>query len=205
MNRLEREIVDISKEKNLSHIGSCLASVNLINGIYEVMKPEDKFVLGNSHAALALYVVLESHNHGNARELFEKHGVHASRDTEGGIWVSGGSLGQAETVAVGMAIADKKRDVYLVTSDGAMAEGCVWEAFRIAAEQRLENLKITVVANGYGGNGRIDTDWLDTRLNAFYPSLVVRVNMFGYPEWLNGLNAHYVTLDEEKYKELVNG
>lgn len=203
MNKLERQIIDISYENKLSHISSCLGSVNFIDHCYEVMKDDDIFVLGNSHASLAHYVVLEKYGKANARELVKKHGVHANRDVENGIHVSGGSLGQAETVAVGMALANRDRDVYLLTSDGACNEGAIWEALRIAADNRLENLKVAVIANGMGALGKIDTDYLDTRLNAFYPVLVVRTNMFAYPDWLNGFSGHYAVMDEEKYKEVT--
>jgi transketolase N-terminal domain/subunit len=150
-------------------------------------------------------VVLEELGICNAEKMLKKHGIHSTRDPEHGIEVSGGSLGQAETLAVGLALADRSKNVYLITSDGACAEGSVWEALRIAGEQKLENLRVMVIANGYGAYGEINTDDLDKRLNYFYPTLVVRVNLFQYPEWLNGLGGHYVILDEEKYKEITNG
>lgn len=204
MGSLERRIIDISYKKKLSHIGSCLSSVQIIDKCYEVMKPGDKFVLSAGHAFLGLAVVLEKRKGLDAEKLVEEHGTHPNRNVEEGIWVSTGSLGQGLPIAVGMALADRKRDVYVVSSDGEMAEGSCWEALRVAGEQKLENLKISVVANGYGAYGKVDVTWLDDRLNAFYPTLVVRTNMFAYPEYLNGLNGHYTVLDEAKYKELTH-
>lgn len=204
MNALEKQIIDISYEKKLSHIGSCLNTVNYLDHIYKIKEEGDTVVLGNSHAALALYVILEKYGKGNARELVDKHGTHAGRDIEHDIHVSGGSLGQAETIAVGMAMADPSHNVYLVTSDGACAEGSVWEALAVARKFRLENLRIAVIANGYGGNGVIDVDDLDARLNSFYPTLVVRTNLFQYPDWIQGLAAHYVVMNEDQYKEISN-
>jgi len=202
-NELEKRILTISYENKLSHLSSCLTSCNIIDHIYNVKKEKDVFVLGNSHAALALFVVLEKHGVANAEELAKKHGTHASRDPEHGIWVSGGSLGQAETVAVGLAMADKTRDVYLLTSDGACAEGSIWEALRIAAEQHLENLRVTVIINGQGALGKIDLDYLQARLQSFYPVLVVRANLFDYPEWLQGTAGHYVVMTKEQYEEVM--
>lgn len=203
LSKLEQRIVDISYKNNLSHIGSCLGAVNMIDNIYQVKKPEDKFVLGVGHAALALYVVLEKNGFGNAEDLFDKHGVHPNRDLEDKIDVSTGSLGQALPIAVGMALANRERDVYVVSSDGEMGEGSNWEALRVASEQKLENLKVAVLANGYSGYGEVDVDWLDTRLNSFYPCLVIRTNMFKYPEFLQGLAAHYKTLNENEYQEVI--
>lgn len=203
MNNLERRIIDLSYQHKLSHIGSCLQSVGVIDPIYDVMKPEDKFILSNGHAFLALAVVLEKHRGLDAEKLVLEHGTHPNRNLEEGIHASTGSLGQGLPIAVGMALANRCRDVYVVSSDGEFGEGSMWEALRVAAEQRLENLKIAVICNSYGGYSKIDVDWLDTRINSFYPTLCVRTNMFDYPDYLNGLAGHYVVLDEEKYKEVI--
>jgi len=203
LTELERRCLDLSYEHKLSHLSSVLTSVETIDKIYQVLKEGDTFVLGNSHAALALFAVLEKNGVADAEELLLKQGTHATRDPEHQIWVSGGSLGQAETVAVGIAIADLQHLVYLLTSDGACAEGAVWEALRVAREQRLENLRVTVIANGYSAMGRVDVDDLDARLNAFYPTLVVRANMFKFPDFLNGLNGHYCVLSKEQYEECL--
>lgn len=201
MHKLERRVLDLSYKNKLSHIGSCLAAVGPIDDIYNAKEPDEPFVLGNSHAALALYTVLESRGMGDAQEMIDRMGTHAERDKN--IWASGGSLGQAETVAVGMALADRSKNVYLMTSDGACAEGSVWEALRIAAEQRLENLRVVVIANGYSANGRVDLEYLEQRLNAFYPVIMLRTNLYQYPDCLQGLAGHYTVLTDEQYKEAI--
>lgn len=203
MTELERRCLQLSYDHGLSHISSVITSVRIIDKIYRVKEKDDIFVLGNSHAALALYVVLEKYGIADAEEMIKKHGTHASRDVENGIWVSGGSLGQAETVAVGLAIANKNRNVYLLTSDGACAEGSIWEALTIARNNRLENLRIEVVANGYSAYGRVDVSDLDSRLNAFYPTLVTRANMFSYPNFLQGIQGHYEIMDKEQFEEAI--
>ena len=203
MNKLERRIVDISYKKGLSHIGSCLTAVKLIDSIYLSKTKDDIFILSSGHAALALYVVLEKMEKADAEALFDKHGVHPNRDLGDGIYCSSGSLGHGIGIAVGMAIANKKRDVYVLLSDGECAEGSVWEALRIAAELKLENLKVMVNANGFGANGRVDTEWLDLRLQYFYPSLVQTTNLYAFPEYLQGLQAHYHVLNDQQYRELI--
>ena len=204
MNRLERRIIDISHKYGATHIGSCLTSVNVIDKIYQVKKKTDPFILSNGHAALALYVVLEKWEGKDAEKLWKKHGTHPNRDLDDGIYCSTGSLGMGITVAVGMALANRKRKVYVLMSDGECAEGAVWEALTIAAAQRLENLNIAVVCNGYSAYGRVDVDDLDAKLNAFYPTLCFRTNLFNLPDWIQGLAGHYIKLDEKKYKELTN-
>lgn len=203
LNKLERRVVDISYKKGLSHLGSCLTAVRLIDSIFLVKKDKDIFVLSNGHAGLALYVVLEKFGLGNAEELFDMHGVHPNRDVEHGIHISAGSLGHGLGIALGMALADKTRDVFILVSDGEMAEGSCWEALRIASELHLENLKIMVNANGYSALGKIETELLDMRMQYFYPSLMQKTNMFSWPDYLQGVDAHYHVLTKEEYEALI--
>lgn len=200
MNALEKRVLDISYKKGLSHIGSCLTAVNIIDKIYSIKKDEDIFILSAGHKALALYVVLEQWLFKDAEALFDKHGVHPNRDLDDGIYCSSGSLGSAITIAVGMALANKDRLVYVLLSDGEMAEGSCWEALRIASDLRLENLRITVDCNGYGALGKIDTEIMDARMQSFYPSLCIQSNVFSFPHFLQGLGGHYTTMTEDQYK-----
>lgn len=203
MNELEKRILEISYKYKLSHIGSCLTAVNLIDSIYSVKKPSEPFVLSQGHAGLALYVVLEKREGKDAERLWKKHGTHPNRDLKDGIWCSTGSLGQGLPIAVGMAMADRKRNVYVLSSDGEMAEGSCWEALKIAADQRLENLRITVNANGYTALGKCDPALLDLRLQYFYPSLVIKTNLFAFPGWLQGLEGHYKVMNKGEYEEII--
>jgi len=201
MNKLEKRVLELSYKHKLSHIGSCLNAVNQIDTIYSIKEKDDIFVLGNAHAALALYVVLEKYNLGKAEAFIEKCGTHQERG--GSIVVSGGSLGQAETIAVGMAMANRSRNVYLMTSDGACAEGSVWEALRIATEQRLENLRVVVIANGYSAYSKVDLAYLEQRLLSFYPVLFLKTNLYDFPDWCQSLEGHYHTITDSEYKEIA--
>lgn len=203
LNKLEQRIIDISYKKGLSHLGSNLTAVRLIDSIYQVKKPDDIFILSSGHAALALYVVLEKNGGRSAEILYDLHGTHPNRDIENGIYCSSGSLGHGIGIGLGMALGNKDRDVYVLMTDGECAEGSVWESLRIAAENRLENLKIMINANGWGALGQIDTEWLDTRLQFFYPSLVQRTDTYAWPDWLQGQEAHYHKLTKENYEEII--
>lgn len=196
LNPLERRVVELSFKHQLTHVSSCLNCVHLIDWIYEQRKPDEPFVLGNGHAALALYMVLEKHGLCDAEEMVKKHGTHASRDMEHGIWCSGGSLGQPETVAVGFALADPKRTVWLVTSDGSCMEGATMEALRVGSRY-CPNLKIFTVFNGFGAYGEIKHGDLPTVGEIYY------VYQLRYPEWLRGLPGHYLKLTQEQHDELM--
>lgn len=203
MSGIEKRVLEISYKNKSSHIGSCLIASEPINAIYAVKKPHEPFVLSAGHMGLALFCVLEAWGFGNAEELAKKYGTHPDRCMEDGIWASTGSLGHGIGIAVGMAIADKTRNVYVLLSDGECAEGSVWESLRVAGDLRLENLRVAVICNGYGAYGEIEVDILEKRLQMFYPTLIIKANTFNYPEWLQGQQAHYVTIDTpEKAKEV---
>lgn len=204
MNPLKKRILDLSHKYKLSHIGSCLSTVDTIDKIYSIKEKDEPFILSNGHAGLALYVVLEKYEGHNAELLLTQHGVHPNRDMEHGIWCSTGSLGHGVAIGVGMALANRERNVYIVTSDGECAEGSVWEALAIARKFQLENLRISIIGNGYSAYDEVDIDDLDMRINSFYPSLMVRTNMYAWPDWLQGQGAHYVVMSEEQYKEAIS-
>lgn len=198
LNNLERRIIELSFKNKLSHISSCLNTVNLLDRIYKMRDKDDPVILGNSHAAVALYVVLEANGYCDAQKMIEKHGVHAGRDMEHGIWCSGGSLGQGETIAVGFALADPKRMVWLVTSDGSMMEGSSAEAMR-TADRYCENLNIYCIYNGRGAYG----DILPWEMPEAKRMIFERVDEKRYPEFLRGLDGHYVTMNQAQYEEAV--
>lgn len=196
MNVLEKRIIELSFKNELTHISSCLNCVNLIDTIYSKRKDSDPFVMGNGHASLAHYVVLEKWGFCDAQEMILRHGVHASRDMEHGIWCSCGSLGQPETVAVGMAMANPSRTVWLVTSDGSCMEGATLEAIRIG-KKRCSNLNISVVYNGFGAYSWITVSDLPIGVSLY------TADYTRYPEWLRGLPGHYLKLTPEQYRELM--
>jgi len=86
MNKLQRRIIDISYKYKLSHISSCISTVDTIDQIYGIRKKDEPFVLSNGHAALALYVVLEKYEKQDAEKLWKKHGTHPNRDMGYGFW-----------------------------------------------------------------------------------------------------------------------
>ena len=58
---LKKRILEIAYKNKLSHLGSYLSSVEIIDEIYSKKKSEDIFILSSGHAALALYVILEKY------------------------------------------------------------------------------------------------------------------------------------------------
>ena len=185
----KERILEISKREGLSHIGSCLSAYDIIEEIYKKKKPDEKFILSAGHAHLAHALVM-------GREDMPA-GIHC--DKENGCDVSTGSLGQGLPIALGIALADRERDVYCLISDGECAEGSIWEALRIKSELQVTNLQVYVNSNGYGAYGEINQDVLEARLRIFCPDINFRRTRVDkeilekYPQ-LEGLNGHYKTI-----------
>ena len=201
--KLKKRILEIAYKHKLSHLGSYLSAVGIINEIYKSKQPEDIFILSSGHAALALYVVLEKYEGKNAEELFLKHGGHPHRDEANGIYCSTGSLGLGITVAVGSALVDKDRKVHVLISDGESAEGSVWESLRFIQENNLTNIEVYVNVNGYAAYDKVDIKYLADRLKAFLPSINIRYTDVNQYPFLRGLNAHYHVMSEEDYKSTL--
>lgn len=220
---LKKRIIELAYKKKLTHLGSCLSSVDLIDAIYEIKENEDFFVLSNGHAGLALYVVLEK-NGLLKKEETEKLLVHPDRNPKFGIYVSTGSLGQGLPIAVGMALADRSKKVYCLISDGECSEGSIWEAFKIIIDLHINNIIILVNANGWGAYSRINIYALRERIRAFdfevvnvkghnpleirktlktikttKPVVVFAITMVEHFPFLTGLDAHYYMLKEDDY------
>jgi transketolase len=200
---LKKRILEIAFKYKLSHIGSYLTAVDIIDEIYSKKEKNDIFILSSGHAALALYCILEKYENKDAEKLFNKHGGHPHRDEEDGIFCSTGSLGIGITVAVGRSLANKNRKVYVLISDGEAAEGSVWEALRFIEENNLKNIEVYVNVNGYSAYEKIDITYLETRLKAFLPRINIRHTTANQYSFLKGLNAHYHIMSNDDYKNII--
>lgn len=224
-----RRIIEVSHKLNLSHIGSCLSAIDIIDAVYKVKSRNEKFVLSNGHAGIAWYVILEKHNFFKDSEAIEKLHIHPDRNPELGIDLSSGSLGQGLPIALGMAMADKRKNVYCAVSDGECSEGSIWESLRISQEYNVCNLKILINANGWGGYGAISIGDLYRRLKGF-GCRIARINghntaqiikalrtkggkgptvIFAETEasqfpFLKGQGAHYYIMKEADYQKAMN-
>ena len=89
--------------------------------------------------------------------------------------MNSGSLGHGLPVAVGMALAGKMDEapyrVYVVTGDGELAEGSVWEGAMAASHYKLDNLCAIVDRNWLQISGSTEDvmhhDDLEARFAAF--------------------------------------
>ena len=129
------------------------------------MADRDKFVLSKGHAVPALYAALgergfyEVNEMMTLRQVGSKFQGHPNMSKVPGIEMSTGSLGQGFSAAVGMAIAGKidknPGRVYVLTGDGELQEGIVWEAAMQAAHRKLDNLVAIVDLDGLQIDGKV--------------------------------------------------
>ena len=197
---LKRRIIEISYKKKLSHLGSVLTAVDIIKEIYDIKKPDEKFVLSSGHAALALYVVNEASDGRNAEEAFDHHGVHPDRCKECSIYVSAGSLGHGIGIAVGIALADRNKNVYCLISDGECAEGSLWEALRIQRQLRLDNLIVYLNYNGWSAYQESNPFSLIRQID--FPAIIRQTNV-DYLPFLKGQIGHYKVMDETDHQQAM--
>lgn len=202
MTDLKKRILEIAYKHKLSHLGSYLSAVDIIDEIYSNKSKDDIFILSSGHAALALYVVIEKYEGKDAEKLFKRYGGHPHRAEWDGIYCSTGSLGTGITVAVGRAIANPKRKVHVLISDGECAEGSVWESLRFIKENHVENIEVHVNINGYAAYDKVDKNYLTDRLKVFLPTINLHFTTVNQAPFLKGLNAHYHIMSEEDYKSL---
>ncbi len=123
----------------------------------------DRFLLSHGHYAIALYAALIEAGV-IAEEELETYGSDDSRlpmsgmaTYTPGMEISGGSLGQGLTIAVGMALGLRLKGnpafVYNSMSDGELDEGATWEAALSAAHHGLGNLITMVDVNRQQADG----------------------------------------------------
>ena len=157
------------------HPGGSLSSADILATLYfgelnidpknPKMADRDKFVLSKGHAVPALYAALgergfyEVSEMMTLRQVGSKFQGHPNMNKVPGIEMSTGSLGQGFSAAVGMAIAGKidknSGRVYVLTGDGELQEGIVWEAAMQAAHRKLDNLVAIVDLNGLQIDGKV--------------------------------------------------
>lgn len=202
MHPIERRIFDITFQERLSHLSSCLSAWPIIHEIYNEKKEDEVFILSNGHAGLALYCELEARYGIDPVMLLHKHGIHPGKDLENKLYCSTGSLGSGLPIAVGRALANRNKNVYVMISDGEAAEGSIWESLRFAHVANLDNLKVYVNINGMTAYEHIDVDYLVQRLKAFLPTINIRISEPPKFEFAEGLLTHYYVMKPEDYAKL---
>jgi len=157
------------------HPGGSLSVVDILTALYfdamridpaDPKRPDrDRLILSKGHACPALYAALARRGYFPATDLpglrtFESHlQGHPDMNKTPGVDFTSGSLGNGVSIGLGMALAARITGqdyyVYVVTGDGEIEEGIVWEAAMSASKYRLDRLIVIVDNNGIQSSGPI--------------------------------------------------
>jgi transketolase len=167
------QTVDLIAQAGLGHYASTFSCAEIVATLYyhalrlrpgEPRWPDrDRFLLGKGHVATGLWPVLADLGYYD-KELLKQFGKvgsplndHPNMRLAPGIDFSSGSLGHNLSVGTGMALAARLsgRDyrTFVLTGDGELQEGQVWEAVMAASHYKLGNMVAIVDANGFSGSG----------------------------------------------------
>jgi transketolase len=167
--RTRRRVIDMCMGRGQGYAGQGLALADVLAHLYfRVMRrrPDgsylDRFVLSTGHSAIGLFAILGEVGLYEQEEL-RTYGQPGSRIEESplegtpGFEITGGSLGQGLSQAVGMALGERLHgtgaNIYCVVSDGELQEGQIWEAAMSASHFRLGNLIVLVDNNNMQADG----------------------------------------------------
>ena len=201
-NKINKRLLKLLYDHKEEHVGSCFTMVDILYEIFEKKKDDDIVIVSNGHAAYALYTFLDAYyEHIDCDELADKHGGHPNRDEKNHIYCSTGSLGSGIIIAVGRALANPNRKVYVTISDGECAEGSVWEALRFISDNNIKNIEVHCNANGWACYDTIDVNVLEKRLKSFLPEIIVHRTNLNMLSFLKGQNAHYMIMNEKEYNQ----
>lgn len=157
---------------------------------------QDMFVLSKGHAVATLASIYADLGYFGKEILKNSRSISSVLNGHPGPLLPGvhlatGPMGQGMGVAQGFAIAGQKTpkfDVYVVTGDGELQEGTIWEAIMYSGFKNLENLCVMVDNNG----GQLDNV---SKLHFPYNDLGGSFGSFGW---------RVITVDATKYHTVYN-
>lgn len=174
--QLRRDVVNAVYYGGDGHPGPCMSIADIVTALYfDILrlKPEDpdwkdrdRFILSKGHACPTLYAALARKGYIPPAELktlrslgSRLQGHPVAKDTPG-VDATSGSLGHGLSQGCGMAIAARKRAkdylTFVLTGDGELNEGIVWEAAMTIAKYKLTNLIAIIDNNGIQSGGKVE-------------------------------------------------
>ena len=202
---IRKDILRMTTEAGSGHPSSSLSAAEVVTALYfggflrydpgNPHWPErDRFILSKGHAAPVLYAALAEAGFFpkdllmTLRKLGSPLEGHPNMARVAGVEASTGSLGQGLSLGVGHALAarvdGKDFHTYVMTGDGELGEGQVWEAAASAAKFRLDNLTAIVDRNHFQQTGAseevLNMDPIDGKFAAFgWSTQVINGNDMG--------------------------
>jgi len=189
--RLDAMDMALASGQNGSHLGGSLSCIEILAVLYGYIlnvNPQnpldsnrDFFIPSKNHCVLSHIPALAEKGFIPHEEIleFQKDGGRLTgypKRPEIGLEYSGGSLGMAISVGIGLALNArmKNRDsqVYILMGDGELNEGSIWEAFMSAAQYKLGNLTAIIDRNHLSYDGETEDvmgiDSLKEKMESFH-------------------------------------
>lgn len=167
-NDIREDIIRMLEHAGSGHSAGPLGLADIFTALYfDVLKHDPKnpdwderdiLLLSNGHCVPVRYATMAEAGYFDKKELLtlRKFGSrlqgHPERVRLPGLENTSGPLGSGLSQACGMALAlrmdsQPHRQVYVVTGDGELDEGNVWEAVMLAGKYRLNNITAIVDRN----------------------------------------------------------
>ena len=210
-NKIRKAVLKDSFYAKACHIGSALSCVDILCDLYyKILKKEDIFVFSKASGVSALYAILEDKKViKNAYKILKKYPL-VSKEVKGCVW-SGGSLGMGLGIACGIALGNRKKNVYVLISDAEMQEGTFYEAGLFARHHNLTNLSVICDYNGIQALGKTkDILGLSTAVEfakKTFPNFqaIKTIKGNGVEFMRDRYEWHYKNLSDYDLEEALNG
>lgn len=177
-NDIRQDIIKMLLEAKSGHSAGPLGLTDIFTALYfNILKHDPKnpdweerdiLILSNGHCVPVRYATMAHAGYFDRKELMTLRKLgsrlqgHPERTKLPGMETTSGPLGSGLSQAAGMALAlrmDKKhhRWVYVVTGDGELDEGNIWEAAMLIGKYKLNNLIAIVDRNNIQIDGPTET------------------------------------------------
>ena len=203
--KIRIDILNASFSAKACHIGSSLSCVDILVDLFytKKIKPE-QLIFSKASGVATYYAILADLGYFPKDKLHEylRDYPLASKHVPGVIH-SVGSVGMGLSVAVGLALSDRTKDIYCLISDGQLNEGVTYEAALFARQHKLTNLHVICDFNGKQAMGSTDDILnLDTAVDFFektFPDFknVKTIKGAGVDFMENDYTWHYKNLTPE--------
>jgi transketolase len=209
--QVRRDIIEMSYRAKACHIGSALSCVDILVDLhFGIMQPRDLFLFTKASGVAAYYAVLAQKGVLKRADLAKWLAKYPLPSKEvPGVIHSVGSVGMGLSVAVGLALADRTRDVFVLISDGQLQEGVTYEAALFARQHELKNLWVYCDNNNIQACG-FTNDIINVRTavefhEKTWPNFISRSTIKG--EGVSFMECrvdwHYRNLDHDLYKKAL--
>lgn len=173
---LRRDVLTMIHQAGDGHPGPSLSCADIMAVLYSGVldldpgnpswEQRDRFILSKGHACPVLYAALARRGYfppselPTLRHLGSRLQGHPDMRKTPGVDSTSGSLGHGVSIGAGMALAARYRKqnhrVFVLTGDGELEEGIIWEAAMGAAKYELGQLVVLVDHNGLQSGGSVD-------------------------------------------------